>query len=209
MPEGTSNSVVNLGEIAKPAEILIKKVSQAVGGLFAPYQIRRIASAEADAAIIRAQADIQVADLQRRAMHRFVEEQTSHQLNMEEITNKALPLLKEGSNPGKMEDDWITNFFDKSRIVSDKEMQELWSRVLAGEANAPGTFSKRTVNALGDLDKRDALLFQSLLGFGWSVGVLSPLVFNYDDSIYTENGVTFGTLTHLVSIGLIHYTAIP
>ena len=35
-----------------------------------------------------------------------------------------------------MEEDWIANFFDKCRIVSDSEMQSLWARVLAGEANA-------------------------------------------------------------------------
>ena len=37
MPEGISNSLVNLGDITKPANTLIKKVSEAVGGLFAPY----------------------------------------------------------------------------------------------------------------------------------------------------------------------------
>ena len=31
--------------------------------------------------------------------------------------------------------DWVVNFFDKSRIVFDKEMQGLWSHVLVGEAN--------------------------------------------------------------------------
>jgi hypothetical protein len=49
MPEGTSNSVVSLGDIAKPADTLIKKVSKAIGGVFAPYQIKRIAKAEAEA----------------------------------------------------------------------------------------------------------------------------------------------------------------
>lgn len=30
-------------------------------------------------------------------------------------------------------------------------MQTLWARILAGEANAPGKFSKRTVNLVGSL----------------------------------------------------------
>ena len=58
-------------------------------------------------------------------------------MNMEGITAKALPLLNENAGPDSMDNDWIVNFFDKSRIVSDDEMQNLWSRVLAGEANAP------------------------------------------------------------------------
>lgn len=43
---GTNNSIVNLGEISKPATVLIEKISDAVGGVFKPYQIRRVAEAE-------------------------------------------------------------------------------------------------------------------------------------------------------------------
>jgi hypothetical protein len=41
------------------------------------------------------------------------------------------------------------------------EMQNLWAQVLAGEANSPGTYSKRTVNFLSSLDKKDAALIYS------------------------------------------------
>ncbi len=82
---------------------------------------------------------------------------------MEDITAKALPRLDENAKPDSIEDDWIVNFLDKSRIVSDNQMQDLWSRVLAGEANSPGTYSKRTVNFLSDLDKIEADLFTKLL----------------------------------------------
>jgi hypothetical protein len=163
----SGNPLANLGDLTKPAAILIEKISDAVGGVFKPFQIVRVAKAEAEAELIHAKAQIQVSDLQRRAMHRFLVEEAKRQSNIESITEKALPLLDEKSSPQNVEDDWITNFFDRSRIISDNDMQELWSRVLAGEANGPGTFSKRTVNLLSDLDKRDAELFTRLCGFGW------------------------------------------
>ncbi len=156
MNEGTSNSIINLGNLSKPADTLIKKISAAVGGIFEPWQIKRIAKAEAEASLIQAEGEIQVTDLHRRAMHRFIEEEAKKQDNIEQITYQALPQLDQKSKPESIEDDWITNFFDKCRIVSDKEMQSLWSRVLSGEANAPGSYSKRTVNFLSDLDKSDA-----------------------------------------------------
>lgn len=205
MPGETNNSLVNLGDISKPADTLIKKVSKAVGGMFEPYQIKRVAKAEAEAAVIRAQAEIQITELHRRAMHRFIEEEAQKQKNIEEITNQALPLLSDKTDAEKMDDDWVTNFFDKSRIVADKEMQELWARVLAGEANAPGTYSKRTVNFLGDLDKVDADLFTKLCGFGWQIGGVVPLIFDVRAKIYEEHGITFSTLIHLESIGLIQF----
>ena len=124
---------------------------------------------------------------------------------MESITAKALPQLNENATPSSVEDDWIVNFFDKSRIVSDNEMQELWSRVLAGETNDPGTYSKRTVNFLSDLDKSEAALFTKLCRFVWVIGGFVPLVFDVRAEIYNKHGINFGTLQHLDSIGLVKF----
>lgn len=165
----------------------------------------RVAKAKAKADLIQAKSEIEITDLHRRAMGRFIEEEALRQQNMEKITEKAFPLLGEDSNPYAMEDDWVTNFFDKSRIISDGEMQSLWSSVLAGEANAPGTYSKRTVNFLSDLDKKDAELFQTLCRFGWIVGKFTPLIFDSQDQIYNNLGLNFNTLSHLDSIGLIQF----
>ena len=208
MSDDKSISIVNLGKLSKPADTLIKKVSSAVGGIFEPWQIKRIAKADAKASLIKARAEIEVTDLHRRAMHRFVEEEANRQENMETITEKAIPQLEDDSDPSKMEDDWVTNFFDKSRIVSDSDMQNLWASVLAGEANSPGTYSKRTVNFLGDLDKRDAELFSALCSFGWLVGTFTPLIFDVKASIYNDKGLNFDTLTHLDNIGLIQFSNI-
>lgn len=104
-------------------------------------------------------------------MLRFLEEEAKRQLNIEKITRAALPYLEEKSSPENVEDDWITSFFDKCRIVSDEKMQALWSRVLAGEANNPSAFSKHTVNLLADLDKNDAEAFVRLCCFTWLIEV--------------------------------------
>ena len=203
-----TNSLINLGNLSKPADTLIKKVSDAVGGLFAPYQVKRMAKAEAEAAMIKEQSEIEITDLHQRAVRRWIEEEAQRQKNMEDITAKALPQLDEKATPDSMENDWLVNFFDKSRIVSDNEMQDLWSRVLAGEANTPGTYSKRTVNFLSDLDKADAELFAKLCGFGWMVGYLVPLVLDVEAEIYNKYGINFNSLSHLESIGLVQFDSV-
>lgn len=201
----SENPLAKLGDLSKPATTLIEKISDAVGGIFKPYQIVRVAKAEAAADKIRAESQIEVTDLHRRAMHRFLEEEAKKQSNIEAITEKAIPQLQDKSTPEKIEDDWITNFFDKSRIVSDKDMQQLWSSVLAREANAPGAFSKRTVNLLGDLDKIDAELFISLCGFAWQIGNIVPLIYDVQADIYNRQGINFNSLSHLESLGLIQF----
>ena len=205
MSEGTSNSIINLGDLSKPADTLIKKVASAVGCIFEPYQIKRIAKAEAEASLIRATGDIQVTELQRRAMQRFVEEETRKQINIEQITSKALPLLEYNSKPEEIEDDWITDFFDKCRLVSDQEMQSLWSKVLSGEANKPGSYSKRTVNFISCLDKSEAMLFSKLCGYGCQIGQVIPIIYDVQHEIYNKNGIDFMALSNLESIGLIKF----
>lgn len=202
----TDNPLANLGELTKPATVLIEKISDAVGGIFRPHQIVRVAKAEAEAERVRAEAQIQLSDLHRRALRRFLEEEAKKQSNIEDITHKALPLLAEDSSPQDVANDWITNFFDKCRIVSDGDMQRLWSSVLASEANSPGAFSRRTVNLLTDLDKSDAELFMRLCGFAWQIGnVASLLVFNVDNEVYQRQGIDFGAVTHLESLGLVQF----
>ena len=202
MPSDTSNSLVDLSGLAKPADTLIKKISSAAGIL---YGLEKIAEAEAKAALIKARYEIEITDLQRRAANRWMAEEAQRQKNMEDITAKALPQLNEGAKPDSMDNDWIVNFFDKCRIISDGEMQGLWSRVLAGEANSPGSYSKRTVNFLSDLDKTEAELFTKLCGYGWQIGVIVPLVFDVDAEIYNKHGINFNTVSHLESIGLVHF----
>ena len=197
--------LINVGNLTKPADTLIKKISNAVGVLFEPHQIKRVAKAKSEAAKTEAQSEIEITELHRRAARRWIEEEAQQQKNMEDITAKAVPQLNENSNPDSMENDWIVNFFDKSRIVSNDEMQELWSRVLAGEANTPGTYSKRTVNFLSDLDKSEADLFTKICGFVWNIGELKPLVFDPESEIYNRHGINFNSLIHLDSIGLIQF----
>ena len=83
-------SLINLGDLSKPANTLIKKISAAIGGLYKPFQIRRVAQAEADADKIQAAAQIEITKLQHRAISRLFAEEAKKQHNIEAITLKAL-----------------------------------------------------------------------------------------------------------------------
>jgi hypothetical protein len=191
-----------IGELSKPATVLIEKISDAIGGIFRPHQIRRVAQAEAQADKIRAVSQIEITELQQRALSRFFIEEANKQHNIEAIAEKALPGLDDNAKPQDIEDDWIANFFDKCRLISDKEMQALWSKILAGEANSPGQFSKRTVNLMSSLDKVDAEHFKKLCSFGWRISELVPLIYDHTDRMYQEDGQYFDALKHLAEIGL-------
>lgn len=183
-------------------------MSDAVGGIAKPWQIERVANAEAKADLIRAQSKIEISELERRALERMVREEGQKQQNIESITYKATQELKEEAKPENIEKDWLTDFFDKARNTSNEEMQSLWAKILAGEANSPGSFSKRTVAVIASLNKRDAELFTKFCVFCCSLSGLTPLIFNHSDEIYRKSGINFDTLNHLASLGLINFMAI-
>ena len=201
------NEFLNLPSGA--ANSLIKKVSKFIGGVAKPYQIVRVEKAKAKASKIKAESDIEIDELYQRAENRRIEEDVRQQKNMESVVNRAIPHLNENSDPSGMDDDWINNLFNKCRTASNEEMQELWARILAGEANNPNTFSKRTVNLVMDLDKGDAELFRTLCRFRWIIdGVVVPVVTNMKTDIYQKYGITFESLSHLESINLITFSSI-
>jgi len=196
----------DVGSLSKPVSDLIEKIFHAAGVLWEPKQMVRIAQAQAKVDMIQAIAKIERDDLIDRTAKRFFNEELRNQNNMESIIGKAIPAVGEKAKPENVEDDWIANFFDKCRLISDEQMQELWAKILAGEANSPGKFSKKTVNIVANLDKSDAEAFTRLCGFGFSIShSFEILIYDIEDKIYTGHGITFDTISNLESVGLIQF----
>lgn len=191
--------------LSKPATRLVEKVSDAVGVLYEPTRLRRLGKARADVALLEAATREEISDLERRAIVRRRYEETMHQKNMEEIFKRALPQVSDDANPDGLDEDWVSNLFGKCRTVSDEDMQSLWSKVLAGEVNMPGSFSKRTVNALSDLNRHEAGLFTRLCGFVCDIRGYIPVVLDPNDKIYTASGINYDAVRFLDSAGLISY----
>lgn len=204
------DSLFNVGgKLSKPANTLIEKVSGAVGMLYEPTHIRRIARAEADAALIAASPGVEMSSLRRRALRRWIAQEERQQTNMESVLEKTIPKLDAGAAPDAVEDDWIVAFFEKASMVSDEQLQELWSRILAGQANAPGSFSRQTVNILADLDRRSAFLFKQLCRFCVRIhGDIVPFVhLGPHSGVYRPHGIDERSIRTLASLNLVHYAS--
>lgn len=176
----------------KPAaRILVERIT---GVLTEPLRIRRIAKAEAEAMkiiskgeaeaeMIKVKSEIEISKLRYRALQRFCSEEMIMQVNLEEIINKAIGGIHEDAKPQGIDQDWIFNYLVNCKMASDAEMQNLWAKILAGEANEPGSFSKRTVNRMKDISKSDAELIESLCNFTWVVNNEDihsmPLILDY------------------------------
>ena len=195
------------------AVAFINKISGAVSWYTAPRQIIRVAEAEAEAELIRAKSkaeseNVELFDLIKRAEFRSTVEQIEQQMNLEKIMLKTLFRLSEDAHPENMDDDWIRNHFDRCRNVSDEDMQELWAKILAGEANNPGSFSRKAVNLMADLENKTATIFSTYCRFIGAIGPKGVPLIVVDDShrlfeIYEKEGINLTTLRVLADLGLI------
>lgn len=196
------------GELTKPATVLLEKVSAALGVIYEPTKIKRKARADVEAEKIKAIAKLEINDLEQRALSRFVKQEARKQKNIEEITTAAIKNLPNDAKVEGLEEDWIAHFFEQCENISDKEMQTVWTKLLTGEATKPGTFSKRTIDFISSIDKKDADLFTKFCKFVWEAKELCPFILDYKNPIYKKEGLAFQDLVHLDSIGLIKYDSI-
>jgi Protein of unknown function (DUF2806) len=92
--------------------------------------------------------------------------------------------------------------------IGDPEVHKIVGRLIAGEIVSPGSFPRRTVRVLRDLESDDFKRFTVLCRFAWKIGGLTPLIFDTDAPIYTSAGLNFGILTELDSLGLITFQSL-
>ena len=89
--------------------------------------------------------------LKHRNLHNVV------QLALEQLTKEN---IQEQSEP--VSDEFLDTFEPIAENQSTKNMQALFARILSGEIQNPGSFSKRSLRVAEQLDKSTAALFQRL-----------------------------------------------
>lgn len=191
---------IDVGKLSEPLTKLVVSVSAAVAGYAKPYQIRRVAEADADALIIRTESEIESAELRYRAVERIGYREIRRQQNIESIIQRAADQLPDAVSEQPVDEDWIFRFFDISQDVSNQEMQELWARILAGEVTEPGSFSPRTLHILRLLQPDDALLFSRLCNYVSDRCII--LLHRNMDKYFNERGLPLESIMHLSSQGL-------
>lgn len=172
-----------------PLMKLIEVVSSAIGVLYEPTHIKRKAIAEGQALKIKSQAVEEalksnpdatalalicdneeltfedVSTIVDRANARLGFQSISEQKNIENVIAGAVKYLKETVSEDPVDPDWRSRFFDKIKSVSHEDMQEVWSKVLAGEVSAPGTYSLRSLELLSNLTHIEAEIFRQFSSF--------------------------------------------
>lgn len=132
--------------------------------------------------------------------------------NKVNIVKECQHYLNENAHPENIEDDWLHLFMDKARLISNNEAQKLWGKILAGEANKPGSISRKLLSILSYMDKETAEDFTNVCRFvidakyknGFNANEKFLFISHeYMDSYYIRHGITFDGLRSLQNCGLI------
>lgn len=197
-------SLASLDGLSKPLTKLIETVGRGIGVVYEPTRIRRRARADASALVVLAEAEVEAETIRQRTIRRLINREEVRQENLERIVEAAGPQLPPSVAEEPVSADWTARFLDAGQDVSDSEVQQLWSRILAGEVAQPGTFSIRTVEMLRLMDHKDA----TLVGTAASHAVRlddRPILVTSDSArkCLLHAGLTNLARHHLISIGVL------
>lgn len=171
--------------LAEPATKLIEIISSAIGTLYEPRKIRNVADAEAyklekitetakktnfngEIEFLDGKINIKSEEINNKELKSLVVNEFNRLLkekeNIKKIADFAYAELKNDKNKTEEEidDDWKNSFIDKGKKIYSEDLQFIFGKILAGEIQQPGSFSKRLLNILSNLSQREALIFRKI-----------------------------------------------
>lgn len=197
------DGLISFKDISGVANNLIDKISQAIGW---------VANIQTDKKKARNLfiKEIENSDLSpldkasRIAMNRKIIKEYCNQTN---IVQNALKDLEKSARPDLMDEDWVAQFMDKARLVSNEEFQIIWGRILAEEANQPNTISKRLLHNLSLMTSEDANNFLNLGRFCFldkNNQIFHPIIYiKKHASDYANSNINTNMLNDLEQFSLI------
>ncbi len=81
--------------------------------------------------------------------------------NSKKVYEEVKKIFANPSKEPELDDDWLHFFFDKAEKVSNKSMQLIWARLLAGEFNQPGSISRKLMHIISIMDVHSAHSFRT------------------------------------------------
>lgn len=211
--------------LAEPATKLIEIVSGAIGTIYEPRKIKKLADAEAyriqkltttaqetnfngEIEFVDGKIKINNSDINNSEVKLLVANEVKRLFNENENIKKIADFAYNELENNKIEvsedidEDWKNNFFDKGRKIYSEDLQFIFGKILAGEIKQPGTYSKRLLGLLSNLSQKEATLFNKISKYVFSDSKNSFII--SDREILSKFGITIEDIIDLEEAGLIN-----
>lgn len=129
--------------------------------------------------------------------------------NQVKILNIALDKVNSNDKIVTIDSNWINDFWDKAKNISDEEDQVLWGNILYFNF-LNGTCTKTLLNTLYLIDKKGMNYFDAIRKFTFEHSedvdkVYSCIYFRENTSIYKKYGLHKYSFHQLSNLGLVEY----
>ena len=211
--------------VKKLAELTASGIGSVAGAWVAPWVSGRQAKARliearasSDSMLIIAQAQADAMQILGRddpvagldlaidqTTQRLEFQERKRQSNLVSVVSQAAEELGEEEVPDQKPDhDWIARYFEYAKDVSEKDVQKLWAKVLAGNIRTPGSVSLRALSMLRDMSRLEAEAFKEAMRYRivgrdfiyWKLCVESSAVLTHDDFYFrfVDMGLFYSTI---------------
>ena len=152
-------------------------------------------------------SDIQKSDYEpivKAALISSAQKSIKEYCNQNKIVNIAMSSVEENAKPQNIDNDWIAQYMDKIRLVSDEDFQMIWGKILATECNQPNTIPRVLLHTLERMDREDAEAFTTLCSLAVKVeGEYAPIILQKRFEEYQKFKINYDKIVNLSSLGLI------
>lgn len=205
---------------ALPLNKLIDTVSSAIGKVYEPRYIRKMAEAKAYeistiASALKNNTEVpikyneqdglsldatDVSELIKRTEMRLGTQELIKQSNIENVILKAYQILEMETDVSAepVELGWTVRFMNYVGEIDDEELQNIWAKLLSGEVKQPHSFSLRTLDVVKNLSRLEAELFEKIAVF-----IFDDCLSN-DDNILKKYNIFYEDVLKLCECGLIN-----
>ena len=163
--------IKDLTVLSKPLTKLVDAFANGYKWIAEPYQIKRIADANAYASSVQSKEVFKqglrdsLLEYTKRSMLSIRESrQIDNLLNILNFAGQELRAI-DNINDTPVSPEWSSRFFDYAQNIYEEEAQTIWAKILAQETATPGKFFKRTLDILYNIEPFEAKWFAELCQF--------------------------------------------
>lgn len=128
---------------------------------------------------------------------------TKNFLKIAEMADSMIQEKRNNSIDKQYSFDWFIRYYEASGNISDKEMQILWAKILAGEIEKPSSYSLRTLDVLRNMSKEEAERFVKICNSAIKIESAQYAI-PADHDYISKNDINYSDILMLEEIGLIN-----
>lgn len=186
--------IKDLAGLGEPLKRVIDCLDKGISSLMSPFAYKRMEKAKmlieqgrSDQNAIIALKDAMVQDMIEVAR---TSRDRNELHNIAEIYGGAIRELKD-FDPSRLPaeqptNDWSAHFYDSAKDCSDDDIRVIWSKILAGEIKSPGSYYKRTLTNLKQMERHEAEWFVKLCKYVIDDSYVPEFVLNEDIFPFNE-----------------------